>query len=296
MGKQRAALRAPRPAHDSYSNALPAERDGGLQATGMSLPIPSAWRPSPPARQRGCGGQARPGVGSPGTPRPRWGTKGASWAGSTAFPGAPGSARRECACHGLHRGGTAGRAPDALGTVWCGCLWGQAMDPLPSSAGNAPRHGQRHGSASRVCRVPACPGGAHPPHGHVPLGEARLVPTPGRTQWVWEDPAPFHRIPTAPSLCAHSQGEGFHAPGLCVGSYLCARGGHGGQVAVPRVGCGAGPPRHPLGSGLGSAACSWRRAAGACLLLREPCQARGGTCLRRGLAKVRQRPGGPRMT
>lgn len=101
-------------------------------------------------------------------------------------------------------------------------------------------------------------------------------------------------LPCVPPTHAHSQGEGFHAPGLHVGSYLCARGWHGGQVAVPRVGCGAGPPQHPLGSGLGSAACSWRRAAGACLLLREPCQARGGTCLRRGLAKVRRRPGASR--
>lgn len=47
----------PRVHGDSYSNGLPAERDGGLQATGMSLPIPSAWRPPLPART---------GVGSPG--------------------------------------------------------------------------------------------------------------------------------------------------------------------------------------------------------------------------------------
>lgn len=208
MGKQRAALRAPRPAHDSYSNALPAERDGGLQATGMSLPIPSAWRPSPPACQRGCGGQAGPGVGSPGTPRPRWGTKGASWAGKPAAPRSPGLPARRggnapaVACSGAARHSTAGRVPDALGTGWCGCLWGQAVAPLPSPAGNAPRHRHRQGSAVGLCRVPAGPGGAHPPHGHGSLGEVRHVPTPGSARWVREDPAPLHRVPTAPSLCA----------------------------------------------------------------------------------------------
>lgn len=81
--------------YDSYSNGLPAERDGGLQATGMSLPIPSAWRPPPPARPRRPG---RPGVGSPGTPRPPGGTvgpagkqKGASWAGEPKAPRSLGS-------------------------------------------------------------------------------------------------------------------------------------------------------------------------------------------------------------
>lgn len=73
MGK-RAAGRPPRThtdTHDSYSNALPTEWDGGLQATGMSLPIPSAWRPSPPARGAvGPGLAARPSQASAAQARP----------------------------------------------------------------------------------------------------------------------------------------------------------------------------------------------------------------------------------
>lgn len=73
MGK-RAAVRPPRThtdTHDSYSNALPTEWDGGLQATGMSLPIPSAWRPSPPARGAvGPGLAVRPSQASAAQARP----------------------------------------------------------------------------------------------------------------------------------------------------------------------------------------------------------------------------------
>lgn len=85
------------------------------------------------------------------------------------------------------------------------------------------------------------------------------------------------------------------------GSYLCPWEPRVlGRWLVARVGCGV---RGPLGSGwarAGLSCCSWRRAAGACLLLRQPCQARGGTCPHRALAKVRHRKvhtgSGPRVT
>lgn len=119
------------------------------------------------------------------------------------------------------------------------------------------------------CRHPACALGLS----RVP----RAVPCPG-----------LCRVPRAVPRakgCAVPQAPRRHA-----GSYLCpwgpsCRAGGGGLGGLRRQ------PARPCWARAGLGCCSWRRAASACLLLRQPCQARGGTCPHRALAKVRQRPG-----
>lgn len=105
--------------------------------------------------------------------------------------------------------------------------------------------------------------------------------------------------------CAVYQGL-CHAPELCRAQGLpygtqaptCARGSLGCWAGGWWPGWAAESEARWAQAGL--SCCSWRRAAGACLLLRQPCQARGGTCPHRALAKVRQTKvhasGGPRVT
>lgn len=146
--------RPPFPVHDSYSNGLPAERDGGLQATGMSLPIPSAWRPPPPARppveakpaRRRQPGHA-PAPGRHGGPRRR--TKGrlvGQRASGAAFPGLPARHSRNAAA--ATRGEARGAAwRDGRPMLWepAGAAVQGATAPFFAPSGDAPWWRHQHG-------------------------------------------------------------------------------------------------------------------------------------------------------
>lgn len=160
-----------------------------------------------------------------------------------------------------------------------------------------------------------------PPHCYSSLGKVRRTSATGSAWQGWGYPA-CHCQGTPQLLpcvlphascqhparavgCAVCQGLG-HAPELCRAQDLpygapaptCARGSLGRCAGGRWPGWAAESEARWARAGL--SCCSWRRAAGACLLLRQPCQARGGTCPHRALAKVRQRKvhagGGPRVT
>lgn len=225
------------------------------------------------------------------------GTAGCSCTGGTApFFASPGDVPWQRHLHGCaarwslqgicSTGSSAGHSRDAAG--WERPSQGTCPSPLPQLPGQSPAH-------------------VSPRKRMAGVGVPRLS---------------LPRDPAAPSLCVAASMPVASAqpvprgcavcPGLCrvpravpcpgcslrhTGSYLCPwEPGVPGRWPVARVGCGVGA----RWARAGLSCCSWRRAAGACLLLRQPCQARGGTCPHRAFAKVRQRKvhagGGPRVT
>lgn len=185
--------------------------------------------------------------------------------------------------------------------------------------------GARPGTATMLPDGNVPPKVPVPPHCHSSLGKVQHTSGTGNAWQGWGYPACHCQGTPQPLICVPPHASCQHsacAMGLCrvpravpcptavsgpgsplrhIGSYLCPWEPRVlGRWLVARVGCGVGGP---LGSGwtrAGLSCCSWRRAAGACLLLRQPCQARGGTCPHRALAKVRQRKvhggSGPRVT
>lgn len=189
--------------HDSYSNALPTEWDGGLQATGMSLPIPSAWRPSPPARGAvGPGLAARPSQAS----------------AARAHPGANKGASRGCWL-GLHG---ARPRPHNLPAWGCragstglstGAVPGVDRDTaLPTNTGLAGQSPTRSHPGEHPVAVGGCSPSPRGPHGPI-----------------------LHALCRAE--CPHAAARPHRAPGPCSRSYLCTWGRRAGQVAVPSGGC-----------------------------------------------------------
>ena len=165
---------------------------------------------------------------------------------------------------------------------------GPGPGPITSPPGDAARH--HPGSALGLCRVST---GTRPsPQTRGSLGKVRPAATLGSTRWLWEDAAPLREDPTAPffTLCAvlnaHTQPQGRTAPRGPAAAPTCARGA-GGPGRWP---CPLGAVSRAGTAPLRSAACSWRRAASACLLLRAPCQ--GGRALPAPrCSKVRRRLG-----
>lgn len=208
----------------------------------------------------------------------QWGASCARGADGAAFPGLPVQRGRNVPAAARMAGWAPGTGPwscaGARGTVFC-LTWTWATVEAPAQVGcgvEPQRSSPGHGAANWEC--PSLR--TH----SLPMGKVRHRQPRDRQCWSGRiQPAPptgpfLVRRVLAPTLCPGARCSPWHT-GLLTGSYLCPW-GLWCRVSVWCPGCAVQVGGDQLGPAGSSRAhcCSWRRAAGACLLLR--CRARRG--------------------